>query len=402
MRPLLRPDHLFLLLTYALLSAVPFIPVLLGRPLEHPWQMLTFELLAWLAVWSMFKWPAYFHWLLVPAFLALPTEIYLFIFYGQGISTHHLGIIVETSPKEAMEFLGQKVWLMGAVMLGVVAWCPLSWYAATRTRDLDWRGRTRPAAFALLLLLGAFWGYGYEFGFDAKVLHSAAASAKASKPAASVRAGASGFGDASSTDDETDEEDDESSKPENASIAGADETGLGWPSLPHWARLPYTFDTISNSWPFGLMARGLDFYKERKYLAELGQKSSSFRFGAHQQHPDTQPEVVVMVIGESSRYDRWSLNGYERDTNPLLKQESNLVPLADVITAVSATRLSVPVIISRKPATQSLKDGFSENPSSRPTRKRVSRRTGCRTRSRSASSTRPFPSSPRRRMWCSS
>jgi hypothetical protein len=31
-----------------------------------------------------------------------------------------------------------------------------------------------------------------------------------------------------------------------------------------------------------------------------------------------------------------------------------------VITSVSATRLSVPVIISRKPAMQSLKDGFSE------------------------------------------
>jgi glucan phosphoethanolaminetransferase (alkaline phosphatase superfamily) len=66
------------------------------------------------------------------------------------------------------------------------------------------------------------------------------------------------------------------------------------------------------------------------------------------------------VIGESSRYDRWSLNGYDRETNPLLAREDNLVPLRDVITSVSATRLSVPVIISRKPATQSLKDGFSE------------------------------------------
>lgn len=46
MRPLLRPANLFLLLTYALLTAVPFIPALLGRPLEHPWQMLSFELLA--------------------------------------------------------------------------------------------------------------------------------------------------------------------------------------------------------------------------------------------------------------------------------------------------------------------------------------------------------------------
>jgi len=80
MRSLLRPANLILLLTYASLTAVPFIPALLGRALEHPWQMLTFELLAWLAVWSIFKRPAYFHWLLVPAFLALPTEIYLFIF----------------------------------------------------------------------------------------------------------------------------------------------------------------------------------------------------------------------------------------------------------------------------------------------------------------------------------
>ena len=34
--------------------------------------------------------------------------------------------------------------------------------------------------------------------------------------------------------------------------------------------------------------------------------------------------------------------------------------LSDLITPVSATRLSVPVILSRKPATQSLSDGFSE------------------------------------------
>ena len=70
----------------------------------------------------LFKRPAYFHWLLLPAFLALPVELYLYAFYGQGISTHHLGIIVETSPAEALEFLGSKVWLLGAVFIGVLAW----------------------------------------------------------------------------------------------------------------------------------------------------------------------------------------------------------------------------------------------------------------------------------------
>jgi glucan phosphoethanolaminetransferase (alkaline phosphatase superfamily) len=69
---------------------------------------------------------------------------------------------------------------------------------------------------------------------------------------------------------------------------------------------------------------------------------------------------VVLVIGESSRYDRWGLNGYGRDTNPLLKEKVGLVALSDVVTAVSSTRRAVPVLLSRKPATQSFRDEFPE------------------------------------------
>jgi glucan phosphoethanolaminetransferase (alkaline phosphatase superfamily) len=92
----------------------------------------------------------------------------------------------------------------------------------------------------------------------------------------------------------------------------------------------------------------------------LERKNAQFSLGAHQNGPVELPHIVVMVIGESSRYDRWSLNGYKRETNPLLKKVSNLVSLSDVVTAVSATRLSVPVLVSRKPAMQSLQAGFSE------------------------------------------
>src|SRR5450830_1977480 len=117
MRNLLRRPVLALLLSYLLLSIVPFAPLLMGKPVDAPLQLLGVETIAWLAAWSVFKRPAWFHWLLLPAFLALPTELYLFAFYGQGISTHHLGIIAETSPREAREFLGGKVWPMGGVML---------------------------------------------------------------------------------------------------------------------------------------------------------------------------------------------------------------------------------------------------------------------------------------------
>ncbi|NHZ36507.1 phosphoethanolamine transferase [Massilia rubra] len=327
MRHLLRPAPLYLLLTYAALSAIPFFPMLLGKRLERPWQVLGIEAVAWVAVWALFKRPAWFHWLLIPAFLALPTELYLFSFYGQSISTHHLGIIAETSPKEALEFLGNTVWLMLAVMAAVIAWWVTSFQAARRTRELDWDDGSRPLSLGLLAIGASLWAYGHEFGVAPRAATTAAVKASASAAKAA---------------------------------SGAAYTGWKWAPLPHWAALPLEFGAFAQSWPFGITARGVDFYKEHKHLAELGQRNSHFRFGARQGAPDTEPEIVVMVIGESSRFDRWSLNGYARETNPLLGKETNLVTLPDVITSVSATRLSVPVIVSRKPATQSLKDGFAE------------------------------------------
>jgi hypothetical protein len=184
MRSLLRPAPLFLLASYLLLTAVPFAPALLGGHIEQPWQMIAVELLAWVAVWSVLQRPAWFHWLLIPAFLALPTELYLFKFYGQGISTHHLGIIAETSPKEALEFLGQKVWLMTGVMVLMVVWWVLTLMAARKATMLAWRGKTRWAALFLLVLLAGLWAYGWEFGIRAKPAQPAAhrAAGSASSP----------------------------------------------------------------------------------------------------------------------------------------------------------------------------------------------------------------------------
>jgi glucan phosphoethanolaminetransferase (alkaline phosphatase superfamily) len=344
MRSLLRPAPLFVLASYLLLSLVPCVPILLGKQVPQLGHVVLLEALAWAAVWGVLQRPAWFHWLLIPAFLALPTELYLFMYYGQGISTHHLGIIFETSPKEAMEFLGRKVWLMGAVMLGMLTWWIALYIAARRSPQLAWRGRSRLATLLTLVVVAGFWSYGWEFGVAAKPV------AKVAKaPAASASAAG-----------EEEEEAEEEVRPEHAAIAGAGRTGWTLAPMTWWARSPFSFDDLASSWPFGLSARGFDFYKERRYLAELGQRSSSFSFKAHQPEANDAPEIVIMVIGESSRYDRWSINGYARDTNPLLRQEANLVTLPDVITAVSATRLSVPVIISRKPAMQSLKAGFSE------------------------------------------
>lgn len=353
---LLRPRNLFVVLSYLLLSCTPFTARLFGHPIAHPGTVLGIELMCWVGIWALFKRPAYFHWLLLPAFLGLPIELYLYAFYGQGISTHHLGIIFETSPAEAIEFLGHKVWLLLGIFVGVIAWFVATWIAAWRTRDLDWSDVSRPVVLGVLALGAAVFGYGLEFGIapplaEASAAHPAKAAASAAPHASLllVKNGSASSAAASASEEET-----------AAPLPGSLPPRRALPPLAHWARLPFDLDDFAQSWPFGLMARGVDFYKERVYLDELDKRNANFHFHAYQAKPDETPQLVVMVIGESSRYDRWSINGYARDTNPLLSQENNLVPLADVITSVSATRLSVPVIVSRKPATQSLKDGFSE------------------------------------------
>jgi len=337
-RPAAPPrGTLFLLLSYLLISCVPFAPLLVGKPVDAPIQLLGVEAIAWLAAWALFKRPAWFHWLLLPAFIALPTELYLIAYYGQGISTHHLGIIAETSPQEAMEFLGNTVWLLLVVMVAVILWWAATLKIAHRSRALDWNDSSRKVALLLLVIGAGLWAYGAAFGVAARPGVKASASASAG---GAIAPGF--FGDRTS----------------NAAAASPPTAAL--PPLPRAARLPVDLEAFARSWPFGLLIRAIDFYQERRYLADLGRKSASFRFGAHQNSAGDTPETIVLVIGESSRYDRWSLNGYARKTNPLLEQEENLVPLKNVLTAVSATRLSVPVIISRKSTRQSLKDGFYE------------------------------------------
>ncbi len=324
MHQMLRPANVFLVLTYLVLSAVPFFGALPHGTGESLLRLLGFELVTWITVWAVFARPVWFHWLLLPAFLALPIELYLNLYYNQGISVHHLGIIAETSPKESIEFLGYKIWFLVMAAIGVVGWWGASWYAAFKTRDLDWHDNSRWVAVAILMAAFGLWMYEQKYGADKASAVKAASDGASSSPTANTP------------------------------------TPPSFPRLPIWARIPFDRNVFGMTWPFGLFVRAHDFWKEREYLAQLVHKSKPFKFGAKQAGLQNIPQVVVMVIGESSRYDRWSINGYRRETNPLLKKEANLVSLSDVVTAVSATRLSVPVLVSRKPARQSLQAGFSE------------------------------------------
>lgn len=327
----------YLLLSYSIVSSLPFLGFIQGKTVEQPGVLLVGELLSWLVLWSLFKRPRWFHILLLPAFCAIPIEVYLRLYFGQGISTHHFGVITETSPREAMEFLGRRVWLVLLVTMLVLGWWWSLWRAAWRCQNLPWEHRSRWWAVVLIALATGAWFYGQAVGV-ASAASSNAAESTASTPSTKASKSLWDVHSVRELEDFLDEQ----------------------PPLPSWAAPLYDTETFSHSWPLGIWVVMSDFYHERSYLATLSEKNLAFRFHARQSSGKHVPQTIIVVIGESSRFDRWSINGYARETNPYLSQEENLISFSNMITAVSATRLSVPIISTRKSAFQSLKPGFSE------------------------------------------
>jgi len=70
-------------------------------------------------------------------------------------------------------------------------------------------------------------------------------------------------------------------------------------------------------------------------------------------------ELVILVVGEAARADHFSLNGYQRETNPLLQQE-NIINFTNVYSCGTSTSYSVPCMFSifpRKKFTPQKGDG---------------------------------------------
>ena len=89
---------------------------------------------------------------------------------------------------------------------------------------------------------------------------------------------------------------------------------------------------------------------ERQSVSEeYLERSRNFVFDAVHTDTDSIPKVVMLVIGETSRAANWQLNGYQRETTPLLMQTPNLAVFTDCMSQSNTTHKSIPILLS--PAT---------------------------------------------------
>lgn len=75
-------------------------------------------------------------------------------------------------------------------------------------------------------------------------------------------------------------------------------------------------------------------------------EAEDFTFNASKQVSDKR-EIHVLAIGESMRFDKLSLNGYNRKTTPLLDNTNNLISFNNYYSTACLTMFSVPQIVTR-------------------------------------------------------
>lgn len=101
-----------------------------------------------------------------------------------------------------------------------------------------------------------------------------------------------------------------------------------------------------NVFPFNVLENiyrsANEFVQVRRYPTS----SADFKFDVKNHKVGDHREIYVMVIGEASRAANWQLYGYDRQTNPLLSAEDDVVVYKNVVTQSNATHKSVPLILS--------------------------------------------------------
>lgn len=242
--------------------------------------------------------------LLAPWILLAPLEIWYVTSFGSSSDVHVLGILSETNWQEISAFLGDRLhWILAilACSTALAITTPLlAWH-----KNLKWNGRARHWILACcLLVIMTPW---------LAILVSEIDYQKNNKTTYNTP-----------------------SAGENLAINGS----------------PLIAAELIKSYPAGVLLRLNEHQHHRKTLRVLSRQLTDFHFEASRPFSAAnlypKREVYVLVIGESSRPDHWQLNGYERETTPKLATLTGITSFTNMVSPWSWTRMSVPVIITRK------------------------------------------------------
>jgi len=113
------------------------------------------------------------------------------------------------------------------------------------------------------------------------------------------------------------------------------------------------FVRLKGTFPVGRLVSVAEYFREEMNFSNSNIKKTHFQFHAKQSDQPTERQVHVLVIGETARGDHSQLNGYHRETSPILSKYAHVIPLRDIVSPWTFTNRSVPVMITHIPGNTS-------------------------------------------------
>ncbi|ENX24933.1 MULTISPECIES: phosphoethanolamine transferase [Acinetobacter] len=242
----------------------------------------------------------------LPILILIPLYIYYISIYHVSINEQVLSVVLETDFQEAWHFIGYKIYLYIFIFILWCIWCAYSVHRHYK-KPLVWRHRSR----WWFLIAGSIYVV-FSYTINAEVANQI---------------------------DQTFE-----SQQDNFLV---DEKN-------------FFVQEVKRTYPLGFFISVYDLMKEQRKINSAFEQNKNFKFFAQQHIKTKQKQLYILVIGETSRRKNWQLNGYARPTNPKLSQQNNLVNFSDMLSISSATRSSIPMILTRKPAEHVYKFTFAE------------------------------------------
>jgi len=103
-------------------------------------------------------------------------------------------------------------------------------------------------------------------------------------------------------------------------------------------------------YPYDFVVTLYKVYATQKDIKNGWKKIQNFDFQAQKKDTTDEREVYVFVIGETGRYNSYSINGYQRETSPMLAKTKNLISYSDLFSEANITSSSVSIILTRASA----------------------------------------------------
>ena len=99
-------------------------------------------------------------------------------------------------------------------------------------------------------------------------------------------------------------------------------------------------------YPYNLYINTHLLWQDNKAWNEAQEDLSTFSFGINKRD-SIDNTLYLLYIGEATRYDHLSINGYERNTTPHLLKENNIISFTSIYTQANLTNYSIPYMLTR-------------------------------------------------------